>query len=679
MHFSTKISILLDINVFSPTWGNAGLLWQDCRRLLKVLADPKFCPSITSKTFLDIDLRRLPYYVPEDIRSQVITFNRIPLKKWQEKRGIFVTSNPANTDMPAHIEVLTPEAFLARYDLPVDAETIQFIELLSEKADRTPRLGNVEILLVFLFCLIDALRQKNTPLFEKANLPKKDSSPNPQVGGSNLEPQLRYSSLSLPPLENPSGSVPDERGNLQLSKDLSKDAIAERHEQKTPLSIEIGQYHTASNPIPLNAPLPEKPLDLPQSGDAEKKGGLVAHANTSLLLTNRSIPIKSLPIQSKTVPQLDLNVSKIAQQKLIDNNSEQFSSTKTSPTAVINSQPAMDRWSGNVEIATNSQPAVGGQIEIGNVGAVVQPTLESTTSINLENDSSGKTVTQASSGYRSGVFTVGATGRVQVNYLFDGGAYQGELGLFSLNGLESVPFESVAFNQEVVRRVLSNSTLGYVAISDVTEGAQFSGELPWEGNLNAGVYLGSKRFVMEPGDQFGIVLLTNGTFQQLVDSTDKPRESPLLFSLIVEGLNEPSANSRIGDVTGQGRIFAMEDVSMMSNQSDRDFNDIVFQLEGVIANVPPLNALINPNLDWRTTAVGQTMLDNTLFANLPTSNQYGLGSDSGTLNFGSTSTLQNLLVTNPFEGNPLAPSSPFASSSSQFDFLNSTSKPPTMF
>ena len=32
--------------------------------------------------------------------------------------------------------------------------------------------------------------------------------------------------------------------------------------------------------------------------------------------------------------------------------------------------------------------------------------------------------------------TVGATGKVSIDYLFDGGGYQGELAIFSLNGME---------------------------------------------------------------------------------------------------------------------------------------------------------------------------------------------------------------------------------------------------
>ncbi|OQX00126.1 MAG: hypothetical protein BWK80_62205, partial [Desulfobacteraceae bacterium IS3] len=41
-------------------------------------------------------------------------------------------------------------------------------------------------------------------------------------------------------------------------------------------------------------------------------------------------------------------------------------------------------------------------------------------------------------GFRAGVFKVGKTGIVKADYLFDGGAWEGELGIFSLAGTESL-------------------------------------------------------------------------------------------------------------------------------------------------------------------------------------------------------------------------------------------------
>ncbi|NJL86013.1 MAG: hypothetical protein HC886_08560 [Leptolyngbyaceae cyanobacterium SM1_1_3] len=76
-----------------------------------------------------------------------------------------------------------------------------------------------------------------------------------------------------------------------------------------------------------------------------------------------------------------------------------------------------------------------------------------------------------------GEFTVGATGQVSVEFVFDGGAYTGELALFSLTGLESLMPGSDAYTAEAARRALSGSSEGYVVISDAKQRATVSGEL----------------------------------------------------------------------------------------------------------------------------------------------------------------------------------------------------------
>ena len=75
-----------------------------------------------------------------------------------------------------------------------------------------------------------------------------------------------------------------------------------------------------------------------------------------------------------------------------------------------------------------------------------------------------------------GVFTVGDTGKIIIDFLFDSGSYTGELAIFSLAGIDAEP-GSAAFREAAVSRALSNSELGYVVVSDPQQGAKFSGEL----------------------------------------------------------------------------------------------------------------------------------------------------------------------------------------------------------
>jgi Domain of unknown function (DUF4114) len=210
--------------------------------------------------------------------------------------------------------------------------------------------------------------------------------------------------------------------------------------------------------------------------------------------------------------------------------------------------------------------------------------------------------------FSSGVFTVGTTGIINVDFLFDGGANAGELGIFSLSGLEQYDLESEAFIQEVIRRVTSDSVLGGVALSDAKEGARFSDPLNWS-NSNSGPYEGPKTLQMRPGDQFGFVLISNGTFQEILNNPSALGNQSLLFSLTT---TQPSLRYPIGQIanaTGTGNIFAMEDIPV--TQSDRDYNDIIFRLSGATGSTEALDSVIDRPNDWRLSSVGQEVLQST--------------------------------------------------------------------
>ena len=79
-----------------------------------------------------------------------------------------------------------------------------------------------------------------------------------------------------------------------------------------------------------------------------------------------------------------------------------------------------------------------------------------------------------------GMLVVGRTGQVGIDWIYDGGMYRGELGIFSLEGMDlSVP-DMTAFIEETVRRVMSGAWEGHIVLSDVTDKARFSGVLGGE-------------------------------------------------------------------------------------------------------------------------------------------------------------------------------------------------------
>jgi len=208
--------------------------------------------------------------------------------------------------------------------------------------------------------------------------------------------------------------------------------------------------------------------------------------------------------------------------------------------------------------------------------------------------------------FTSGVWTVDSTGKVSVDYLFDGGSYQGQLAIFSLDGMDKFVPGSEEFIHEVTSRALSDSNLGHVVINDVTQGARFHGSLPWEPDYNSGEYQGVKTFSMKPGDTFGVMIIPNGTVQQAFNGETWGSLRPL-FSMTTANPNEAFQMGQIADVFGNGHTFVMEDLRV-DGVSDHDYNDIIFQIRGATGSAVHLDDVIDSDHDWRTTDMGKALV-----------------------------------------------------------------------
>jgi murein DD-endopeptidase MepM/ murein hydrolase activator NlpD len=207
-----------------------------------------------------------------------------------------------------------------------------------------------------------------------------------------------------------------------------------------------------------------------------------------------------------------------------------------------------------------------------------------------------------------GFFTVGSAGSVSIDYLYDGGWYEGEVAFVSLTGMEDLIVGSQAFFEEAGRRALSNSTLGHVAISDVTEGARFSAAASvWESDYNHGVYAGPKSFAMNPGDRFMTMMTPNATLADWIKNPVTDGNPRPLFSLAYANADGSSQVGQIADVDGRGNTFVMEDVRT-DVWSDRDYNDIIFQVMGAVGSAVKIGDVIDVDLDWRETSVGKDLL-----------------------------------------------------------------------
>ncbi|MEG4343921.1 S8 family serine peptidase [Microcoleus sp. A003_D6] len=184
--------------------------------------------------------------------------------------------------------------------------------------------------------------------------------------------------------------------------------------------------------------------------------------------------------------------------------------------------------------------------------------------------------------------------------------YRGQLAIISLKGMEKFVPGSTEFIKEAASRALSNSEKGHIVIDDLSEGARFSGNLP-EGNYNEGAYLGVKTFAMTPGDEFGIMLVPNDTFKFLSDYPTFGGDKRPLFSMVTANPNEAFHLGQIADITGEGNTFAMEDMRFDSG-SDKDYNDLTFQVRGAKGKAALMDSVVNPDKDWRKTDLGKAII-----------------------------------------------------------------------
>ncbi|WP_236503559.1 DUF4114 domain-containing protein, partial [Tychonema sp. BBK16] len=212
----------------------------------------------------------------------------------------------------------------------------------------------------------------------------------------------------------------------------------------------------------------------------------------------------------------------------------------------------------------------------------------------------------ANNPFVSGKFLVNSKGQVGINFVFDGGLFQGELAIVSLKGMEKFLPGSEEFIKEMALRALSSSAKGHIVINDLIEGAKFTGNL-LESNSNEGTYLGVKTFAMTPGEEFGVMLVPNGTVQEVLNNPAIGGSKRPLFSMATANPNQAFQVGQIADVTGDGNTFAMEDMRVDLG-SDRDYNDFVFQVRGATGQAVNLDSVINADKEWRKTDMGQALI-----------------------------------------------------------------------
>lgn len=202
----------------------------------------------------------------------------------------------------------------------------------------------------------------------------------------------------------------------------------------------------------------------------------------------------------------------------------------------------------------------------------------------------------------NGVFTVGQSGQFTFEYLFDGGWFQGELGIYNLAGLEGLEPGSEAYIQEAASRALSNSESGFLVMQDNIEGAKYGTALPWEDDYNSGDYLGVKTFNLAPGQQFAFILTQNTSLSELATNPGvytQPGKRPI-FSAEVDA-DRGSAN----------QFTAIDEFGTFGFESgtDRDFNDVVFQVTGAEGEAIAYDEVRNASRNFALSTIAEVLTE----------------------------------------------------------------------
>jgi hypothetical protein len=206
------------------------------------------------------------------------------------------------------------------------------------------------------------------------------------------------------------------------------------------------------------------------------------------------------------------------------------------------------------------------------------------------------------------------SGQLSVIWKFDGGAYEGQVGVVSTAGLENYDLNSIEFMQEAIRRALDN-----IVVDDTTKGAEFGGWMNGE-DSNHGEFAGVQTVQLSVGEQFFLALIPNGTFADILYILEKG-EIPTgnarpLFSLATANPKDMEHFVQLVDLTGKGSLFALEDIRG-DEKSDWDLNDIIITLKGAEVDAAQLDDLIETGViteapKWMETNLGITIVESAI-------------------------------------------------------------------
>jgi len=179
---------------------------------------------------------------------------------------------------------------------------------------------------------------------------------------------------------------------------------------------------------------------------------------------------------------------------------------------------------------------------------------------------------------------VTGNGTVGLPYVYDGAGYEGQLAAVSARDLERFDTTTQAgrilLYQELVRRALSNSTLGGLLLDSRVDRTSST----------------PRTHQFEVGDSLIMILIPNGSFEQARDflATNNPSNGSNIYPLtsIILNTGDQSDFSSSQMVSLGRNTYAFED---LIGGGDEDFEDIIFKLDNVQQTEWATTRQVDPN------------------------------------------------------------------------------------
>jgi hypothetical protein len=113
---------------------------------------------------------------------------------------------------------------------------------------------------------------------------------------------------------------------------------------------------------------------------------------------------------------------------------------------------------------------------------------------------------------------------------------------------------------------------------------------------------------MAPGKAFAVMLMPNGKVQEVFDNPNIGGTKRPLFSLSSSNPNSAFLYGQLADITGEGKAFVIEE-QRADEISDKDYNDLIFNLTGATGKAVLVKKLINSAKNWTISAIGKKLID----------------------------------------------------------------------